>query len=396
MPTLTASINLFEKLILLLTIASWIFWLVALLLTYRFFRGTKETAQPYTPAVSILIPVKGVDPGAYENFASLCQQDYPQYELLIGVSDPDDPAIPVVETLQREYSGCNISLIVAQPEGTNQKAALLHHLANQARFPIIVAIDSDMRVTPSYLRQVVSPLSKEHVGLVTSCYRGVAPITFTARLEALHMGATFLPQILVARKFLSMRFAMGSTVAVRRRDLEQIGGFASVADYLADDYQIGLRMSLLGREVHLSRYVMASVIGETTFREQWDREVRWARTTRVSRPKEYPGQLLTLSTPLALILLVVTNFDSLAYLTLLVSISLRWLVAWLVSDWTGNKVMRRWMIWLPVRDGLSAVTWLVGGVGNEIVWRGQKFEVKQDGKLVPEPAPAAQPLVGKP
>ncbi len=392
MPTLTASISLLERLLLLLIVASWIFWLVALYLTYRFYRGPRPSTPVYTPPVSIIIPVKGLDAGAYGNFSSYCEQDYPEFELLIGVSDPADAVIPVVEKLQGEYSEREIRLIVARPEGSNKKAAMLHHLAGQARSPVIVAIDSDMRVTPSYLRQVVSPLADKEVGLVTCCYRGIAPETLTARLEALHMGGTFLPMVLVAREFLSMRFAMGSTIALRRSDLEHIGGFASVSEYLADDYQIGMRMVRLGRKVYLSRYVMSSVLGETTFREQWDREIRWARTTRVSRPLEYPGQILTLSTPLALILLVVANFDPLAYLMLGVSMTLRWLVAWWVSDWTDNRAMRRWLILLPLRDGLSAVTLAVGGLGYEIVWRGSKFVVQRDGKLVPEPPSSSQPF----
>lgn len=376
----------------MLIVASWIFWLVALYLTYRFYGDKRGISPTYVPPVSILIPVKGLDAGAFKNFASYCEQDYPEYELLIGVSDPADPAIPVVEKLQRKYPEREIRLIIAQPEGSNRKAALLHHLAGQARSRVIVAIDSDMRVTPDYLRQVVAPLSDEGVGLVTCCYKGIAPETLTARLEALHMGATFLPMVMVAREFLSMRFAMGSTIAMRRGDLEQIGGFASVAEYLADDYQIGRRIVHLGRKVYLSRYVMSSVLGETTFREQWTREIRWARTTRVSRPLEYPGQILTLSTPLALILLVVASFDQRALTMLAVSMLLRWGVAWLVSAWTGNRAMRRWLILLPLRDGLSALTLAAGGLGDEIVWRGNRFVVQRDGKLVPEPATSSQTL----
>ena len=392
MPTLTDSLDLLERLLLLLIVASWIFWLVALYLTYRFYRGKREITPVYTPAISILIPVKGLDAEAYENFASYCQQDYPEYELLIGVSDPADPAIPVIEKLKLEFSEREISLIIAQPEGPNLKAAMLHQLAGQARSQVIVAIDSDMRVTPGYLRQVVAPLSDEEVGLVTCCYKGIAPETLTARLEALHMGATFLPMVMVARKFLSMRFAMGSTIALRQSDLKQIGGFESVSEYLADDYHIGRRIVNLSRKVHLSRYVMSSVLGETTFREQWNREIRWARTNRVSRPLEYPGMILTLSSPLALILLVIAGFEMHAFLILGISMALRWGVAWLVSDWTDNHAMRRWLPLLPLRDGLSAVILAVGGLGHEIVWRGNRFVVQDDGKLVPETTSPSQPL----
>lgn len=372
-----------EMLLLLLTVASWLYWLVAWWWVRAFFRARPELDLSFTPPVSILKPVKGVDAQAYQNFASFCQQDYPDFELLFGVSDPEDPVIPVVECLQRDFPQRSIRLVVAQASGANGKASLLHHLVAQAHHEVLVVSDSDMRVTPDYLRRVVAPLTDERIGLVTCPYRGEAPLTLTARLEALHMGVTFLPSVVVARRFLAMRFALGATVALRCSDLARLGGFAAVADYLADDYQLGARMAGLGLRVHLSDYVVASVLGATTFREQWDREVRWARCTRVCRPREYPGMLLTFSTPLAAALALVSGFASLGWLALAMSLFLRWLVVWLVAGYTGDQVVRRWLIWLPVRDMLSALVWCAGGMGQRVIWRGQEFIVQPDGRIQP-------------
>jgi ceramide glucosyltransferase len=298
------------------------------------------------------------------------------------VADPADPVIPIVERLQQNFPQHSIRLFVVEASGSNRKASVLHHLAGQARHEVLVVSDSDMRVTPDYLRRVVAPLADEHIGLVTCPYRGEAPFNLTAGLEALYLGSTFLPSVIVARRFLDMRFALGATMVLRRSDLARFGGFAAIADYLADDYQIGARVASLGLRVHLSDYVVAYIMGATTFRGQWNREVRWLRCSRVSRPLEYPGILLTFSTPLAVTLALATGFASSGWLVLTVSVLVRWLVAWLVAGYSGDQATRRWLIWLPVRDVLSAVVWCVGGVGRRIVWRDEEFTLEPNGRML--------------
>ncbi len=377
---------------LLLTCASWVYWLVAVVWTRGFFKRHSLVDTSFTPALSILKPVKGVDAEAFENFASFCQQNYPCYEILFGVADPQDPAVAVVKHLQAKFPGVSIRLLVGVQYGANQKASLLHTLAGQAQYPYLVISDSDMRVTPDYLQRVIAPLADENVGLVTCPYRGALPETLTARLEALYMGVTFLPSVIVARKILRMRFAMGSTLALRQRDLNRIGGFLAIADYLADDYQIGARIAGLGLRVVLSDYVVISVLGTTSFREQWQREVRWSHCTRISRPLEYPGLILSFATPLALGYLVLSEYSPLGWLVLAFSILERYIVGWLVSQATDDPVSRKWLFWLPVRDFLSAMVWLAGVIGRRVVWRGETFLVGSDGKL----QPVSRPVVVSP
>ncbi len=372
--------------LLSLTAITWLYWLVAWWMVRHHFRSPRQVDPDFTPPVSILKPARGLDPQAYFNFASFCQQDYPDYELLICVSDPQDPALPVVERLQHDFPERSIRPIIGPVFGSNRKACALHYLASQARHDLLVISDSDMRVTADYLRRVVAPLADEKVGLVTCPYRGDSPRTLPSRLEALHMGVTFLPSVVVASRLLKLSFAMGSTVVLRRQDLVRLGGFRPIADHLADDYQIGARIGELGLRVHLSDYVTASVLGSSTLRELWHREVRWSRCARVSRPLEYPGLLLTFSTPLALLLLLLSGFAPLGWLALAVSLLLRWLVAWSVTAYTGNHEARRWLIWLPVRDLLSIVTWCVGGLGRHIVWRGERFVLQADGRMQPLPS----------
>jgi ceramide glucosyltransferase len=390
-------VRLLQLLLLSLVLTSWLYWLVATLLVYVFFRGENTRlahgaghpppGKRAEPPVSILKPLKGIDEQAYANFSSFCRQDYPEYELLFGVADPADPVIPLVERLQQEFPDLTIRLVITDALGANRKASSLSQMVDCASHEILVVSDSDMRVTEDYLSRVVAPLSDPLVGMVTCPYVGAEALTFTARLEALHMGITFLPSVLVARQFLSMRFAMGATMVLRRADLERAGGFASVAGYLADDYQLGLRICDLGLRILLSGYVVRSILGATSFQEQWDREVRWTRTNRANRPVEYPGLLLTFSVPLALALALVAPVDALGWRVLAASIVLRWLVSWIIASSTGDSESRRWLIWLPVRDLLSGFVWVVGGLGRRIVWRGEQFVVQPDGRLISVASP---------
>lgn len=368
----------------LLTCASWVYWLVATAWTREFFKQRRSIDTNFTPAISILKPVRGVDAEAYENFASFCRQDYPCYEILFGVADAQDAAVAVVKRLKAQFPDVTIRLLVGPQYGANQKASLLHTLAGQAHYPYLVVSDSDMRVTPDYLQRVIAPLAHENVGLVTCPYRGALPETLTARLEALYMGVTFLPSVIVARRILHMHFAMGSTLALRQRDLNRMGGFVAIADYLADDYQIGARIAGLGLKVALSDYVVSSVLGATSFREQWQREVRWSHCTRISRPFEYPGLALSFATPLALGYLVLSGYSTLGWLGLAFSILERYIVGWLVSQSTGDRVSQKWLFWLPLRDFLSALVWLAGIVGRRVVWRGETYLVSSDGRLLPQ------------
>jgi ceramide glucosyltransferase len=381
------------KLLLALVVASWAYWIVAIILAFLFFRTQDETDPELNTPVSILKPVKGLDYQALENFASFCRQDYSRYELIFGVSDQDDPVIPVIHQLQQGFPDSDIRLVVAPTSWPNRKAGLLHTLASRARYDTLVISDSDMRVTPDYLRRVVSPLKNERVGLVTCLYKGCEPSTFTARLEALYMGAAFLPSVLLARKFLNMRFAMGATNALRRRDLARIGGFAGLADYLADDYQLGVRIADLGLQVHLSDYVVSSVLGATTFYEQWHREVRWSQCTRISRPVEYPGLLFGFSIPITIFFLLFSGLSASAWAAFATSIILRWIAGWLVTGWTHDTAARRWLPLLPLRDMLTALIWCAGAVGQRVVWRGEEFILRSDGRLE-TPPPADPGIIG--
>ncbi len=377
-----------ETLFLLLIAASWLYWLVAWWMVRVFFGSRPDLNSGFAPPVSILKPIRGLDAQAYQNFASYCQQSYPDFELLFGVADSDDPAVSIVKQLQKDFANCNIRWVLCPTIGSNRKASILHHLATQARHEVLVINDSDIRVTPDYLRRVVAPLANEHTGLVTCPYRAEVPLSLAAQLEALHIGVAFLPSVVVANRLLNFQFAMGSTVVVRRRDLARLGGFEPIANHLADDYQLGARVASLGLQVHLSDYIVSTILGTTTFREQWHRELRWARCARVSRSWEYPGLLLTFPVPLSLTFLLISGFAPLGWQVLAVSLLLRWLVAWCVTAYTGDWETRQSLLWLPVRDILSVLVWCAGALGRHVVWRGERFILRADGRMEPHPPTA--------
>jgi ceramide glucosyltransferase len=276
------------------------FWLVALgCLASVLKRRTPPHGPAYEPMVSILKPVKGVDAGALENFASFCEQEYPRFEVLFAVADPEDPAVAIIEHLRSRFPDLSIRLFVAEPLGTNPKAASLHCLAEAAEGEILAICDADIRVGPDFLRRVVAPLADKQIGLVTCLYRGELPRNLSARLEALHMDAAFAPSVALAWKH-GTKVGLGAAVIMRRDDLERAGGYAGIADHLLDDYEIAARIAGLGLKIHLSDCPVASVLGIMHFPQQWAREVRWQRGIRVVRPLQYPGMVITFSLPLAI------------------------------------------------------------------------------------------------
>ncbi len=384
--------TLLARALLVATLASWAYWLLALVAVRRLMRSAPvgDGISPLPP-VSLLKPVRGVDAGARESFESFLRVDYPRFELLFGVADPRDPVVPLLERLRADHPDVPIRIVIAPAPGPNRKANLLDALARAAQHEVLISTDADMRVGPTYLRDVVAALSAPGVGLVTCPYRGAEPRSVPAHLEALHMGATFLPSAVLASRVFGLPFAMGSTMALRRGDLEAIGGFGALAGYLADDYQLGARIATLGRRVVVCPHVVASVIGRTTLRQAWDRELRWGRCTRASQPLGHLGYALTFATPLAAAALVASGFAAAGWCALAGSVALRWAVAAGVARATGDDASLRALPLLPLRDVLTAAVWAAALVGRRVIWRGDVFAVDRAGRLRLIPENAAAP-----
>lgn len=343
-----------------------------------------STQVPDLPPVSILKPLKGTDPEMYESFRSHCLQNYPDYEILFGVSDTNDPAAALVKNLQREFSDHPaIRLIHCEKDlGANGKVSSLAQLAVQAKHSILLVNDSDIRVAPDYLRTVITELLSPNVGLVTCLYRGVAANTIASRLEYLGISTDFIPGVLAAKQIEGgLHFGLGSTLAFRRKDLDAIGGFEALVDYLADDYEVAKRIAERGLKVVLSNSVVETFLPAYGLSELFSHQLRWARTIRASRPGGYAGLLLTYTLPWATLTLSLAGRATWAWALFAIAGLLRITMAWtsavsVLKDEEGIRYL--WL--LPLRDVLAPLIWIAGMFGRRIVWRGQEFKL-ENGKL---------------
>jgi len=372
-------------------VCSMAYYLVCLYGAARFLGERKAAGEgarptlptPPAPPVSILKPLKGTDPEMYESFRSHCLQDYPEYEIIFGVSDPADPALQLVERLKLEFPECAIrTMVCAENLGSNTKVSNLAQMLRQAKHENILVNDGDIRVPPDYLRRVMSPLADVKVGLVTCLYRGVASPTLGSQLEALGISTDFSAGVLAARELEGgIRFGLGSTLSFRRSDLEAIGGFEALVDYLADDYEIGRRIAERGLKVTLSDVVVETFLPAYTLRQFVDHQLRWGRAVRDSRRWGYLGLVLTFGFPWALVALVGTHGAVWAWALLAAVLGLRVAVALVVGSLvSGDRQVLRLMPWLPLRDLVAVVVWLASLTGHNVVWRGDSFILK-GGKL---------------
>ncbi|MBI3797747.1 MAG: bacteriohopanetetrol glucosamine biosynthesis glycosyltransferase HpnI [Deltaproteobacteria bacterium] len=314
----------------LLLIAS-LYYLFTLYAAWRLFRQDFVAAEPLPP-VSIFKPLKGAPADLYAHLVSFCRLDYPVVQILCGVRDPQDPAIAVVQCLQRDFPERDLVLVV-NPEviGSNYKVSTLHHLSREAKYDIFIVTDSDVGVEPDYLRAIIPPLTDPQIGLVTCLYRGGTLSPFPALLESLLINTIFASLVLVATQVEKTTYAFGATIAIKRHCLEQIGGFTALADYLADDYYLGHLAVRAGYQARILPYVVETHPGVVTLGELFHHQLRWARTQRTCRPSGYVGTLVIYGTVWALVGLV-AFWPSLLMRTLaLVTVGLRLLSAATVS-----------------------------------------------------------------
>jgi ceramide glucosyltransferase len=326
----------------------------------------------------------GTDPEMYESFRSHCLQDYPLYEIIFCVSDPDDPAVANVQQLQREFPKHSIRLVVSPNKlGSNVKVSNLEQMLQTARYEHLIVNDSDIRVGADYLRRVIAPLEDERVGMVTCLYRGVAAPTLGSRLESLGIGTDFCPGVLVARQLEGgLHFGLGSTLAFRRAELERVGGFKAIVDFLADDYELGRRIAGLGFQVVLSDFVVETHLPAYDLSSFVKHQLRWARGVRDSRAGGYLGLVFTYGQMWALLNLIAAHAAPWSWGVLAATLVLRFAVALAVgSSVLDDQQLKRHLWLLPFRDLVAAAVWMASFAGHTVTWRGDRFELK-NGRLI--------------
>ncbi len=338
-------------------------------------RFRRRAAVPeFRPPVSILKPVRGRDPRFYEAIRSHASQRYPEFEILFGVADPGDAALPDIARLAAEFPAVLIRVVATPNDAPNRKAGSLEILAREARHAVMLVNDGDILVEPGYLAQVIGLLQDESVGLVTCLYRGRGA-SLAAKAEALGIATEFAPSVLVARLLSSTGFALGSTMAFRKRELEEIGGFGSIREYLADDYQLGARIAALGKRVAMSGSVVETNLGAGSWSDVWKHQVRWSRTIRISRTAGYFGYAVTQATVWCLAAALAGH--------------VWWAVAGLVvrlmaaaaAMWALKTVNPIAVALVPLRDLFGFAVWSAGLFGNHVEWRGTRFRLLPDGRI---------------
>jgi ceramide glucosyltransferase len=340
-----------------------------------------DPAPTALPPVSILKPVYGADPKFYEAIRSHATQDYPHFEILFSVSRSDDPAIPHIERLITEFPDRSIRLYSRETVTPNRKVGALIDLARHARYGILVVNDGDILVPPQYLRTIVGGLEQPGVGLVTALYRGRAQ-HLAGLFEALGVATDFAPSTLVAPLVGVAEFAMGSTLLLRKTDLEALGGFEVLSNKIADDYHLGLEVSKLGKRIHLSTAVVETSLGARSWADAHRHQLRWARTIRVSRGGVigYLGMPVTFATFWAIVALLTGHW---IFAVALLAIRLNVAVVAGLMGLEDRNVL--WLMGLvPLRDLWGAAIWINGLWGNTVEWGGRILTLQPDGSIAPE------------
>lgn len=361
-----------------------LYYLFSLYCTVRFF-GRSTSGGHYTPPVTVLKPLNGLEEGIHENLSSHLKQDYPDYQIIFGVNNEDDPVIPVVERLRREFPNRDIELVVSDRViGSNLKVSNLDNMYQKAKYEVIIINDSDTRVSTNYLRRIVSELEDPGVGGVTCVYRVESSPGLISALGASFVNNDFVPSALVAHT-LGMNFGYGATMAIKRKVLDKIGGFSSLADYIAEDYQMGQRLANEGYELRISDYVVLTSLQRHGFWDQVMHILRWVSTIRTCRPVGYFLRIFTMGMPFTILFLIVSSFSALSVALFLSHWFIRSLTAFIIGrKYLGEKRSLGHYLFLPVLDLIIFVIWCWGLFVQRVIWRGNTFRLQEGGRVTRE------------
>ncbi len=335
------------------------------------FRSRTPAPLGDPPPVSILKPARGPDPGFEQNLRAHREQDYPELEVLVGVAGPADAAAWAAQRLGVQVVVCG------EPAGGNRKVAALAALASQARHDLLVVDDADIRPPPGWLAETVAALEQPGVGLATCLYRAHPGATLGSMIDAVWLTTDFAGQALTGAELAGMPFALGATMALRREDLDRIGGFAALEQYLADDYQLGVRVAALGKRTVLAPAVVETIQGETRLGEAWRRHLRWSRTIRLSRPGGHLGFVVTFGLVWSAALLLAGGPLALAGACL----AARALAAGTVARTVRARLGAAWLL-LPAVDLWAFSVWFASFFSNTVQWRGRTLALDRHGRIL--------------
>lgn len=385
-----------------LTMASVCYYFVAIIAAERFFGKTGkqkqflDTSIPPTgstpaalkPPVSLLVPLCGADFRACQNYASLCRQDYPQFEIIFGVADPADSSILVVNKLKADFPDVAVKLVVSSEKiGPNPKVNSLNNMLSQASYETLLMLDSDIRVGPGFISQISQELLGLGQGLLTCLYRAGEAPGLASTFEALGISSDFAPGVFVAQMGGGISFAFGACIALTKKTLQAIGGFPAIAPYLADDYMLGNLVYKAGFPVKLSKCVVETVLSRLTTAGFLKHQLRWQRGIRACAPLGHTGSVITNGTALSFFFFASCGFSRFGLIVFAVAVALRLFMAWMVGvRRMQDDILKHFLLLVPFRDFLSLLIWAAALFGNRVEWRGRVFRLEKDGKITPRHA----------
>jgi ceramide glucosyltransferase len=368
--------------LLLVALAPFAYYVAAIIAARRFFgrrpaSGTLPT--DFTPPISILKPIYGLDRETYENYASFCRQDYPEFEILFCVSDEQDPAAPVIRKLIQDFPARSIRLLVgSEPLGASDKVNKLWCMLREARHEIVIVTDSDVRVDPGFLRAIARVFRDPGVGGGTCLYRGLTDGSFAADLEAMGNSTDFAAGVLVNWLGGKIDFMLGAVMATTKKNLAEIGGFEALVDYFCDDFELGNRIARKGHRIEVSTFPVSIVYARETFAEAFRHQVRWNLSIRYSRPAGHLGLIFTQGLPWTILAAILAPSVAIALAYITAYIVLRSDMARTVGVWgMQDRALRAKLALLPVRDAFAFVVWLASFFPQRIHWRGKEFYIRE-------------------
>ena len=368
-----------------------IFYLLCLATSLRFLRHGPKPADRQGqewPAVTVLKPVCGLEKDLEENLRSTCEQDYPEYEVVLSVQRTDDPAIPLMLKIQQEFGAGLVSVAVENCRaGSNGKINNLLGGIRHARHDVLVISDSDVRLRPDYLRTIVAGLGEPEVGCVSTLYKAARADAWYEKMELLTLNADLIPSVIFAYLTGASKPCLGASIALRRSTLEAMGGLEVLADYLVEDSELGCRVMRTGRKLSILPYVVDTILDLKSPREWWNHQVYWDQNHRAARPYAYFSAIIVRAVPFAVLYALARSFDSTGLLVLAGSIALRLAVSALILGVSlRDREGLRCLYLLPIRDLVGLWSFILAYVKRTTVWRGTSFTLTRDGRLInPEP-----------
>ncbi len=379
---MSLGLNILQGVLLVPVIGGSIFCLLCVWAVARFMKRTRP-AGTYLPPVTVLKPIYGHDKGLEGNLLSLCRQDYPNFQIVMSVQRENDPALPLLRKLEADHPE-RVTLVVKTSEPVvNGKVQNLVNGLTAAKHEILVISDSDVRVRSDYLRNIVAPLEQPRVGYVCTLYRSVDARSFQEKMELLSLNADFIPSLIFSAVTGAADFCIGATVAFRKSDLAAIGGMADLGNYLVEDYELGRRLLAMGKHMVLLPHTIEIVADYPTFRGWWNHQIYWDQNTWAANPSGFALTILTRAVPFALLFALVRGFDDTGLNILLAALVLRLGTAEVIAHILGDREGQRAAWLLPVRDLFALVSWYIAITRRSFEWRGLRFGLTKDGRIVP-------------